>query len=231
MEDSDNSDGVTFADLKSSLKEIRGKKAIKKSQHRLKIKSKVHPKTAKLSEFVEKLESKGIEVDKENLRSRSKSRKSIADLEKAADDKAKRILDESSDGEDVVDDEVLAEDEQKERGRKRRRPKSPDSDEYMDSDGDERKPKSSGKRSMTPAQRKVSVAKIIRSKTAERREGSEPKRLPYKLVPEEQIRLAKKINKRFKHSIQINEADRSIQTKKPQWLFRGKMDNGSRRSR
>ena len=84
----------------------------------------------------------------------------------------------------------------------------------MDSD-EEGKPKSSGKRSMTPAQRKASVGKIIRSKTAERREGSVPKRLPYKLVPEEQIRLAKKINKVFKHKIEINEADRSIQTKKP----------------
>lgn len=48
---------------------------------------------------------------------------------------------------------------------------------------------------MTPAQRKISVGKLHRSKTAERREGSEPKRLPFKLVPEEQVRLAKKIVK------------------------------------
>ena len=38
---------------------------------------------------------------------------------------------------------------------------------------------------MTPAQRKLSAQKLVRSKTQERREGSEPKRLPYKLVPEE----------------------------------------------
>lgn len=36
MEDSENSDGITFADLKNSLKEVRNKKALKKMEHRLK---------------------------------------------------------------------------------------------------------------------------------------------------------------------------------------------------
>jgi len=57
------------------------------------------------------------------------------------------------------------------------------------------------RRSMTPAQRKVSVQKITRERTASRREGSTPKRLDYKPVPEEQVRLAKKINKVFRHKI------------------------------
>lgn len=35
-DDSDNSDGITFNDLKNSLKEVRGKKAIKKLQHKMK---------------------------------------------------------------------------------------------------------------------------------------------------------------------------------------------------
>lgn len=48
-------------------------------------------------------------------------------------------------------------------------------------------------RSMTPSQRKISVKKLIRDRTASRREGSEPKRLEYKPVPESHIRLAKKI--------------------------------------
>lgn len=48
-------------------------------------------------------------------------------------------------------------------------------------------------RSMTPSQRKISVKKLIRDRTASRREGSEPKRLDYKPVPESHIRLAKKI--------------------------------------
>ena len=124
----------------------------------------------------------------------------------------------------------MADEEAKARGRKRKRTKSVDSDEFMESDDD----KASGiktRRSMTPAQRKISAQKIIRSKTQDRREGSEPKRLPYKLVPEEQIRLAKKINKRFKNSIQATEADRQIQVKKPKHLYAGKMNAGSRRSR
>ena len=124
----------------------------------------------------------------------------------------------------------MASDEQKERGRKRRRNRSP-SDDEMEVDEQRVKPKSSGKRSMTRAQRKVTASKMHRSKTAERREGSEPKRLGYKPVPEEHIRLAKKINKRFKHVVNVNEADRSIQTKKPKWLLAGKMDGGSKRSR
>lgn len=229
MEESDNSDGVTFADLKSSLKEVRAKKAIKKLQHKMKAGKSVRTATVKLTEMVDKMESKGIAVNKDTLRARSKSRKSIAELEKNQDEKAKRVLDESGD-ESVVDDEQLAQDEQKERGRKRRRTRSVDSADFMDVD-EGAKPKSSGKRSMTPAQRKVTAAKMVRSKTAERREGSEPKRLPYKLVPEEQIRLAKKINKRWKHTVNINEADRSIQVKKPKWLLAGKMDGGTRRSR
>lgn len=35
---------------------------------------------------------------------------------------------------------------------------------------------------------------MVRDRTASRREGSKPKRLDYKPVPEEHIRLAKKIN-------------------------------------
>ena len=67
--------------------------------------------------------------------------------------------------------------------------------------------------------------------TQERREGSEPKRLPYKLVPEEQVRMAKKIVRKFKHQIFVNEADRHIATKMPKHLFAGKMSNGTSNSR
>jgi hypothetical protein len=230
MEDSDNSDGVTFADLKQSLKEVRGKKAIKKLQHKMKASKSVRKNKANLSEIVEKCEAKGVEVNKETLKTRSKSRRSIADLEKSADALAKKVLDESESEGELVEDEEMVEKEQDRRGRKRRRDKSVDSDDYMDVD-EGSKPKSSDKRSMTPAQRKISAHKLVRSKTAERREGTEPKRLPYKLVPEEHIRLAKKINKRWKHSVQVNEADRTHQNKKPKWLLAGKMDGGHKRSR
>ena len=70
-----------------------------------------------------------------------------------------------------------------------------------------------------------------RSKTAGRREGEKPERLPYKPVPEEQVRLAKKINKRFKNSIQISESDRAIQVKRPKHLFAGKSSNGASNKR
>lgn len=40
-------------------------------------------------------------------------------------------------------------------------------------------------RSMTPSQRKISVKKILRDRSGSRREGNEPERLDYKLVPEE----------------------------------------------
>jgi len=50
------------------------------------------------------------------------------------------------------------------------------------------------KRNLTPLQRKITVQKILRDRSSIRREGSEPKRLDYKPVPEEHIRLAKKIN-------------------------------------
>ena len=47
------------------------------------------------------------------------------------------------------------------------------------------------------------------------------------MVPEESIRLAKKINKRvFKHIVNVNEADRVVTTKKPKHLFAGKRSNG-----
>lgn len=84
------------------------------------------------------------------------------------------------------------------------------------------------KRNFTPSQRKISVQKIIRDRTASRREGTEPKRLDFKPVPEEHIRLAKKINAQWKHKIQRSEADREITTKRPKHLFAGKMSNGTR---
>ena len=120
------------------------------------------------------------------------------------------------------------------RGRKRRREKSVNPDDYAsdeDMKGDQEEMKSQAKRNMTPAQRSISVKSTIRSKSKGRLEGSVPKRLPYKLVPEEQIRLAKKINKAFRTTVNISESDRIIQTKKPKHLFAGKMSNGTRNKR
>lgn len=183
-EESENSDGITFGELKNSLKEVRHKKNLARLQHKMKAKLKIRPAHVNVETMIDHFESKGIEVNKESLRSRSKSRRKIGDLEDAADKAVDRALD-SDGGSDIVDDANLAKEEQKLRGRKRKRDKSVNPEDYMDVD-DEAVPKSSLKsRSMTPAQRKLSAQKQIRSMTKERREGSEPKRLPYKLVPEE----------------------------------------------
>ena len=85
-------------------------------------------------------------------------------------------------------------------------------------------------RGYTPAQRSISAKHKIRSKSKSRLEGQEPPRvIP---VPEEQIRLAKKINKKaFGRDVKVHEADRHIAVKKPKWLMAGKMSNGSRNKR
>lgn len=167
-------------------------------------------------------------------------------------------IESDSDDEDMVDDEDLRKDEQEKRGRKERRDsefrsksksatkvlgkrkKDNTEDVNMDSDDDSvesdhadisRNVKGSlGKlnRSMTPSQRKVSVQKLLRERTADRREGSQPKRLDFKPVPDEHVRLAKKINAVFKHKIQRSEADREVTCAKPKHLFAGKMSNGKK---
>lgn len=155
-EESANSDGLTFADLKQSLKEVRSKKAIKQLQHKMKSKLKARPKRVGVEEMIEHFESTGIEVNKESLRSRSKARRTIADLEGAADKNAEKALNDSDDESDIVDNEEMAEEELKARGRKRKRTQSVGSDDYMESD-DEQPSGVKTRRSMTPAQRKISA--------------------------------------------------------------------------
>ena len=150
-DDEVNEEGISFKELKTSLKEVRGKKAIFKLNHKLNAKLRAHPKNKNLSDMLDHFESKGLDVNKETLRSRSKSRRSIADLEASKDKLAARALDESDDDSDVVEDEALAQKEGKERGRKRRRERSIDPADYMEVDEDaDKKPTKLG-RSLTPA--------------------------------------------------------------------------------
>ena len=102
------------------------------------------------------------------------------------------------------------------------------SEDENDMDRDIRGSLGKSKRKMTPSQRKISVQKVIRDRTASRREGSTPKRLEYKPVPEEHVRLAKKINSMWKTKIQRSEADREVTVKKPKHLYAGKMSNGKK---
>lgn len=132
MEEPEN--GITLQELKASLKEVRSKKAIHKMNHKINSKLKVHKRSHNLSEMTEDLIAKGFDVNKESLRSRSKVRKTISDIEKGKDLIAKRALADSDDDADVVMDDKLAAKEAKQRGRDKKRSKNPDSDIEMSSD-------------------------------------------------------------------------------------------------
>lgn len=143
------------------------------------------------------------------------------------------LADSDSDG-GIVSDEEMAGKESKDRGRKRKRASSP-GDLMMDDEdfgGSGSAKKSASGRTLTPQQRHVSAQQKHRSLTQSRREGSFPARLPFKPVPEEHVRLAKKITKKaFRTNLFAHEADRAIQTKMPRHLFVGKMDGGSSNKR
>merc|ERR1712127_812904 len=117
-----------------------------KMNHKLKAKNRVHARQHNLTEMIDDLESKGIAVNKESLRSRSKSRRTIAEIEAGQDRYAKDALDESDDGM-VIDDAQMAKKESKDRGRLKKRTRTVDSDIDMDDEMD----KAAGKigRSMT----------------------------------------------------------------------------------
>lgn len=96
--------------LKTSLAGVRAKKAVLKMKHKFKAKLRARPKNLKLSEMHEAMTAKGIEVDKEALRARSKSRRTLGDLEEAQAKLAKVGLDLSSDDE-VIEDKQMNKEE------------------------------------------------------------------------------------------------------------------------
>lgn len=219
-DESENSDGITQDDLKRSLKEVRSRKAIIKLQHKMKKNLRARSKNKKLEDFEEHLEKKGIDANIDNIRSRIKQRKSIKELEANQDKLNTKAF---ADSDDSSDEKMLQDGDR--RGRKRKRSIS-HSDEDM-AEGDRASKKSAKGRSMTPMQLKIRSQSKLRSMSQGRREGSKPQYHPTRVVPEEHIRLAKKINKRsFKHSINVNEADRVVSTKKPKHLYSGKRGIG-----
>jgi len=117
-------EGFATSDLRVSLKEVRGKKAVYKMNHKLKAKLSVHTKQHDLTDVIDHFEKKGVAINKESIRSRSKSRRTLESLEGAKDKLASRLLDSDDDG-DLVEDAALAGKEQDARGRKRRRSTSP----------------------------------------------------------------------------------------------------------
>jgi nucleolar GTP-binding protein len=173
-------------------------------------------KNKKLEDLEEHLEKKGIAANIESLRQRVKNRRSIAELEGNQDKlKGKALADEGDSDEDMEEERV---------GRKRRRSLS--SDESMSEEEEKPSRDSRSRKSMTPAQLRIKSQSKVRALSQGRREGTTPRRDPTKIVPEEHIRLAKKINKRFKHTINVNEADRVITAKKPKHLYAGKRGIG-----
>ena len=220
-EDSEDSEGVTEEDLKRSLKEVRSKKAILKLQHKMKKNLRARSKNKKLEDLEEHLEKKGIEANIDNIRNRIKQRKSIKELEANQDKLNKKAFEDSDDS----SDEKMLQDGDR-RGRKRKRSVSDSDEEMKDSRGPSKKSEAKENRSMTPMQLKIRSQSKLRSMSQGRREGSKPQYHPTRVVPEEHIRLAKKINKRFKHSINVNEADRVISVKKPKHLYSGKRGIG-----
>ena len=155
--DEENSDGIDMKDLKASLAEVRSKKAIFKQRHKLKGKLVHREKKAKVEDVIDHFESIGVKVDKERLRSRSKTRRGINDLESAQEKKASAVLGSSDDEAEMpVDDKKLNDTEMETRGRKRRRERSVNPDDYMDVDDEEAAP-GQKKRNLTPAQRTVSA--------------------------------------------------------------------------
>ncbi len=160
MESEEEEEGLTQGDMKRSLKEVRGKKTILKMQHKLKRNLRAKSKNRDIGEMEAHLESRGISVNKESLRNRIKSRKTIIDLEGNLDKGAKKALAESDD--EIKDDDRV--------GRKRKRSYSPD-DGYMEVD--EGKGKSSKKstdntsakstRQLNPKQLKIRSQSRLRS--------------------------------------------------------------------
>ena len=137
-----------------------------KQRHKLKGKLVHSKKKAGVTEMIDHFESIGVPVNKESLRSRSKTRRGISDLEAAQDRKTSAILNSEDEDDMVVEDDKLAAAEAETRGRKRRRERSVNPDDYMDVDDDATGSQAGQKkRNLTPAQRTVSAQKIIRSKT------------------------------------------------------------------
>jgi nucleolar GTP-binding protein len=147
-------DGIATSELKESLKFVRGKKTLLKQEHKLKAKNTKFLRSHAMSDVIEHFESKGVEINKDSLRSHSRVRRTIKDLEGAKDALAKKALD-SDDGSDIVSDEEMAGREADARGRKRRRSTSPGKLE-MDVDEENGVAKKSG-RTLTPAQRHISA--------------------------------------------------------------------------
>ena len=185
-ESSEDEDDITMADLKTCVKDVRGKINIIKQRHVLKAKRRAKSKIKDYAEMTADLKAKGINVNEDSLANRVKNRRSLSQLESHLDEKAAKALEgvdsDSDDDESIEDvDEATRKQEGERRGRKKTRDGDVDMDDdgqvklgkrrrahdaAVDLDGDESVPKavrsSLSKRNMrmTPEQRRISVKKL-----------------------------------------------------------------------
>ena len=136
-DDEEDSDGVTEADLRKAIKEVRTKKALFKLEHKMKKNLRARSKNKNLEDFEEHLEKKGIAANIDSIRDRIKQRRSIAELEGNQDklnkEAFKAVESEDEAMEDVDDQRV---------GRKRRRSISDDEDMENDVNASSKKSQS-----------------------------------------------------------------------------------------
>ena len=187
-ESSEDEDGITMADLKTCVKDVRGKINIIKQRHVLKAKRRAKSKIKDYAEMTADLKAKGINVNEDSFATRVKNRRSLSQLESHLDEKAAKALEgvdsDSDDDESIEDvDEATRKQEGERRGRKKTRDGDVDMDDEddgqvklgkrrrahdaaVDLDDDESVPKavrsSLSKRNMrmTPEQRRISVKKL-----------------------------------------------------------------------
>lgn len=88
-ESSSDEDGISKADLDAAIKKVKGKINIIKIKSKLKAKRRAHSRIRDLNSMTEDMQTKGIEVNADNLAKRVKNIRRIADLEAAQDKKAK----------------------------------------------------------------------------------------------------------------------------------------------
>lgn len=86
---SSDEDGITDADLRSVVKDVRGKISVIKQKSRLKYRQRASSKIRQLDEMTQALEDQGIAVNKESLATRVKNPSRIGALEAAQEKLAK----------------------------------------------------------------------------------------------------------------------------------------------
>lgn len=97
MDDDSDEEGVTEEELRKALREVRGKKALFKMEHKMKKNLRARSKNKKLEDFEEHLEKKGINANIESIKDRIKKRKTIGQLEDNQDKLVKKAFESSED--------------------------------------------------------------------------------------------------------------------------------------